>query len=124
MGAECEIDEEGTIKSVRCNSVLERLAGDNAKRLGLNWKNDAPLSPFSTDFGNLSQEIPSLYLKVPLGLGRFHNAEAIVSSKSEGAHEAMINAVKLLSLTAIDVLVTPDLLLTARNELNYGRVTE
>jgi amidohydrolase len=124
MGAECEIDDEGTIKSVRCNSVLERLAGDNAKRLGLKWKNDAPLSPFSTDFGNLSQEIPSLYLKVPLGPGRFHNAEAIVSSKSEGAHESMINAVKLLSLTAIDVLVTPDLLLTARNELNYGRATD
>lgn len=124
MGAECEIEEEGTIKSVRCNSVLERLAGKNAERLGLKWKDDAPLSPFSTDFGNLSEEVPSLYLKVPLGLGRFHNAEAIVISKSEEAHEAMINAVKLLSLTSIDLLTTPNLLRTAKEKLNYGKTTD
>jgi len=121
IGAESEIEEEGTIKSVLCNPVLETLVGKNAERLRLNWQSDAPLSPFSTDFGNVSQIVPSLYLKVPLGIGRFHNAEAIDSSKSERAQEAMINAVKLLSLTAIDLLATPSLLRNAKDELERYR---
>ena len=121
VGAESEIEEEGTINSVLCNPVLESLVGANANKLGLRWQDDAPLSPFSTDFGNVSQIVPSLYLKAPLGVGRFHNAEAIDSSKSEQAHESMINAVKLLSLTAIDLLTTPSLLRNAKDELQRYR---
>lgn len=116
VGAQAEIEEEGRVKSVVCSPTLERLAGRNAARLGLAWKDDAPLTSFSTDFGNVSQIVPSLYLKVPIGVGRFHTSESMEKSKSDQAHAAMINAVKLLSLTAIDLFAAPQFLNEARRE--------
>lgn len=124
LGAEVEVEEEGRVKSVVCNPTLEKLVGLNAVKLGLKWKDDAPLSPFSTDFGNVTAVVPSLYLKVPLGVGRFHTSEAITSSKSEQAHEGMINATKLLSIAAIDLFASPALLSEAKNELRRYQKTK
>ena len=123
LGAEFEVEEEGRVKSVVCNPTLEKLIGLNAAKLGLNWKDDASLSPFSTDFGNVSALVPSIYLKVPLGVGRFHTSAAITSSKSEQAHKGMINATKLLSITAIDLFASPALLSQAKSELRRYRKT-
>jgi amidohydrolase len=116
IGAQAEIEEEGRVKSVVCNPILERIAGKNASRLRLKWKDDAPLSPFSTDFGNVSHLVPGFYLKVPIGTGRFHTIESMPASKSDRAHAAMIDAVKLLSLTAIDLFAAPPLLNKSKRE--------
>jgi metal-dependent amidase/aminoacylase/carboxypeptidase family protein len=123
LGAECEVEPEGTVRSVVCNPTLEELAEKNAASLGLHWTSPAPLSAFSTDFGNVSAILPSFYLKAPLGVGRFHTCEAMTNTRSRRALKAMIDAIKLLSLIAIDLLASPQLMRKANKQLESYRKT-
>ncbi len=63
----------------------------------------------SSDMGNVSQVVPSIHPYVAIGpedLGG-HTAEFCAAAGSPAGHEGMINAAKLLAMTAVDLLAEP-----------------
>jgi aminobenzoyl-glutamate utilization protein B len=46
-----------------------------------------------------------------------HSWQVVAQGKSKGAHTAMIHAAKALTATALDAIISPDLLERARAEL-------
>jgi metal-dependent amidase/aminoacylase/carboxypeptidase family protein len=91
------------------NSVLADLVDANMAALGIEVSlPEAKERMGSTDMGNVSQIVPALhpYIDISPG-GPGHTAEFAVASCSPAAHEAMIKAAKVLSMTAVDLMATP-----------------
>jgi amidohydrolase len=64
----------------------------------------------SSDMGNVSQVVPSLHPYLAIGpeeLGG-HTAEFREASASPVGHQGMINAAKVLAMTAVDLLAAPE----------------
>lgn len=72
----------------------------------------------STDFGNVSQVIPSYYSKFAVGTDPVpaHSLAMADAAKTDFAQDVAISVAKLLALTACDVLSDPELLASARQE--------
>jgi metal-dependent amidase/aminoacylase/carboxypeptidase family protein len=70
----------------------------------------------STDFGNVSQEMPALSGYINIGDVTLHNPSGTKMTATDQAHEAMIIGAKALAYTAIDLITYPDKLESAREE--------
>ena len=100
-------------------SALEQAVEMNMRTLGLNPEKAVPPLGFgSSDFGNVSQEVPAVlsYLKIaPKGVAT-HSRAFAEASASRKAYDAMLAAVKLMALTAYDLMTQPALLRTINEE--------
>jgi metal-dependent amidase/aminoacylase/carboxypeptidase family protein len=72
----------------------------------------------STDFGNVSQVVPTAY---PIfGICdkdvAWHSKEVAAATKSERGHHALIAAAKTLAMSTLDLLGNPDLIARAKRE--------
>lgn len=92
---------------------------NNLMTLGLNVeKVQAPFHLGSSDFGNVSQEVPSLmgFIEIAPQGTPTHSAKFAEAAESSKGHEALINAVKGLAMTAVDILTIPGLIEKMKEE--------
>jgi amidohydrolase len=108
-------------ENVRPNAVIAGLLLNNAGVSGLPL--DEPLpgrqgSAASTDFGNVSQALPSYELRYAVSETPVasHSREMTETATSEYALNAAINVAKAMTLTACDLLLDPKLLSAAHAE--------
>lgn len=87
-----------------CSSVQRYTSGESAS---------------STDYGNVSREVPSGTINISLGLATtsLHTKPATAATKSPEADKALLTGVKALAMTGIDFLLNPRLVHEAQNEL-------
>ena len=107
-----------TYQNTKQNKVLSKIFRENLANLGVDFREDSPpLRGGSTDFGNVSQAIPSVSAMVSIGEEVvLHSHEATRATASERAHTALLIASKAIAHTAIDLLTNPVLLKEAKRE--------
>lgn len=104
-GTELTIRDGVVLDPVRYNPPLGDAIASNLRALGesvMTWRSMA-----STDFGNVSQAVPSLLFSVatwPEGVS-FHTRAATVCSAQEPALKAMMTAAQAMAMTAVDLLL-------------------
>ena len=122
-GARLEIEPFYPLyENVRPNASLARAARANAETVGVRIDGPAPGrrgSGASTDFGNVSQVVPSFAMSFAISQEPVpgHSKEMCVAAAcTEMAHASAIDVAKTLALTACELLAAPDLLESARAE--------
>ena len=108
-------------ENVRPNAAMAKATRANAEAVGLRLDPPpagAPSSGGSTDFGNVSQVLPSFALRFavseePVAGHSLAMAEVAIT---ELAHDNALAAAKVLALTACELLADPELLAAARQE--------
>lgn len=100
-----EVQDIVRLEPVRYNPPLGELMKANLSEMGQpgvgTWRSMA-----STDFGNVSQAVPSLLFSVatwPEGIG-FHTREAAMCAAQDQALQAMLTAADAMARTAVDLL--------------------
>lgn len=107
-GADLNVRDMATMDPVRFNPPLGQLHTSNLEALGESvgeWKASA-----STDFGNVSQQMPSLLFSVAAWPAStpFHTHEAAAAAGQSQAYEAMIKGATSMAMSAVDLLTQPD----------------
>ena len=72
----------------------------------------------STDFGNVSQVVPTAYASFGLcepDVG-WHSKEVAAATKTEHGHEVLVSAAKTLAMSALDILFDSELVTQAKRE--------
>ena len=107
-------------QNVRPSAALARSIKSNAQIIGM--KLDEPVagggSGASTDFGNVSQVVPSFALRFAVSETPVpgHSLAMTEAAKTDLAQDSAIATAKALALTACDLLADPTLLTEARKE--------
>jgi len=115
-GTALEVVDGITLDPVRYNAALGELAAPHLEALGesvIRWR-----SPASTDFGNVSQAVPSLLFSVatwPEGV-EFHTREAAAHAARPQAMRAMLTAAQAMALVAAELITDPDALRRVRDD--------
>lgn len=75
----------------------------------------------SSDIGNVSQEIPVIHPYVPIRAGiNIHTREFASATVTPDGHRALMEGVKCLGLTALELLFNPQALEEIKKEFNKG----
>ncbi len=100
------------------NKVLSDLFRENIALEGIEYPEELEVrrSGASTDFGNVSQEIPSLSAYINIGEVVLHSPDGAKMTGTKEAYNAMIKGAKALAYTAIDLLTKKELLEEAKSE--------
>jgi amidohydrolase len=96
-----------SLEPMKRNPPMERVWHANMERLGLEaFMGDGPTG--STDLGNISQIMPVIqpYLKLCDEQVAAHTVEFAEATQSETGRTVLLNAAKLLAMTACDYLVS------------------
>ncbi len=120
-GATLEVDDAHPMyENVRPNEPLAQAARRHAEAVGMTVHDPRPGSRggASTDFGNVSQRIPSFAVSFAVSETQIpgHSIEMTQAAISDLAHESAIGVAKSLALTAIDALTDEAFLQTARDD--------
>ena len=118
-GARSEVTQvANTYANKLPNKVLSDLFRLNVGLEGVDYPEEMTPhnSGASTDFGNVSQEMPALSGYINIGDVTLHNPSGTKMTATDQAHEAMIIGAKALAYTAIDLITDPDKLGRAREE--------
>jgi amidohydrolase len=110
---------------IRRNTPLEEAFRSNAEQLGRRF---FPLERLpsslagSTDMGNVSHRVPSIHPMLAAAPPHctIHNAEFAEHARAEVGDRAAIDGAKALAMTALDVLLDPDLRERARAIFEAG----
>ena len=72
----------------------------------------------STDFGNVSHEVPAVYAYIGIcgEEAGWHSREVAAATKTERGHDSLIAGAKTMAMTAIDLMTNADALATAKQE--------
>jgi amidohydrolase len=104
-------------EAMNSNSVLAEVLKKNVERVGLRIEG-IKKGKGSTDFGNVSGVVPACELAIRLGNGIVpHTKEFLNASNSEEGYNVMTLGAKVMAMSAIDLLQSPDLLERAKEEL-------
>jgi amidohydrolase len=115
-GTALTVHEGLVLDPVRYNASLGEALAANLRALGepaTTWRSMA-----STDFGNVSQAVPSVLFSVatwPAAVN-FHTREAAAHAAQPQAMRAMHTAAVAMAHTAVDLLTTPGLLARIRGD--------
>ena len=113
--------EQPMYENVIPNAVLSSSALANADVAGLalvESLSGESVGGGSTDFGNVSQVMPSYYTRFAVRTEPVpaHSPAKAEAAKTESAQNVVITVAKVLALTACDILSDPNLLAAAREE--------
>lgn len=115
-GATVEITEEPTFEPVKDNRTLDRVALEVLAELGLAGEDTGGrCQPASTDFGNVSQAVPSVALSMkiaPAGTVCHHADFATAAASAEG-DACVLNAAKAMAMVGANLIRSPDTLKAA-----------
>lgn len=100
------------------NKVLSDLFRENVGLEGIEYPEEVTpkKSGASTDFGNVSQEMPALSAYINIGDVILHSPGGTEMACTPKAHESMIIGSKALAYTAIDLITDPETLENAKKE--------
>jgi amidohydrolase len=118
-GARLEIEEGLTYAERNNNLALAELFKHNLDILGV----DVVPPPRSggigsSDIGNVSQITAAIHPYLRIGDVMPHTPEFAAAAGSEAGLEAMINAAKALAMTALDLILSPEMLAEVRQEFS------
>jgi metal-dependent amidase/aminoacylase/carboxypeptidase family protein len=103
-------------EAMNSNSVLAEVLRENLERMGLKVEGEKR-GKGSTDFGNVSGVMPACELSIRLGNGITpHTKEFLHASNSEEGYNVMILGAKVIAMSALDLLKSPELLERAKKE--------
>lgn len=108
-------------ESMKSNAVLAGVLEKNLNALGLCVEGKKK-GKGSTDFGNVTRAVPGCELAIRLGDGIVpHTQEFLAAAGSEEGRAVMVAGAKVMALSVIDLLLTPQLLDEARREFEAAR---
>ena len=105
------------VEIMKRNDALEEAVGVNMEFLGATPEVASP-DVGSSDIGNLSHYLPSIqpFLAICDTDINIHSVEFAAATQSERGQTAMLNAAKMLAMTAYDFLNQPELRKSAAAE--------
>ncbi|CAN9507600.1 unnamed protein product [Ophioblennius macclurei] len=110
------------------NRTLEDLYAANGKALGMNFTTDEEVlnnASGSTDFGNVSFVVPGIHPYFYIGSKALnHTEEYTVVSGDDKAQFFTLRTAKALGMTALDVLLSPELLQRMKQEFSEAKLAE
>jgi amidohydrolase len=108
-----------SLDPMKRNQTLEQAWKENMKPLGLE-PDYSETGIGSTDLGNVSQLMPVVQPFLPICSEKtsFHTVEFAEATQSEKGKKAVLDAAKLLAMTALDYLASEDLREKAAREFN------
>ena len=117
-GTAVEIRKTTTVLNTRRNATLDRLILENFTELGEPIDNDPLYIGGSTDFGNVSQVIPSamFWINTHPQPKSWHSAEVAQASGEEMALRGMMLSAEAMAGAAVDLLDDPIQLEQARRD--------
>ena len=109
-----------SLEPTRRNSVLERIWEDNMKEQGLPLDQPEPGSDGSTDVGNISQIFPVIQTRMGICDDEtpIHSVAFAEATQSERGRKTVVDAGRLLALTAYDYLVSGELRKAVSEDFN------
>lgn len=90
---------------------LERICRQNMEALGLIVEEPEPGKLGSTDLGNLSQKLPAIHPNIAICGPEItsHSAEFADATLTPSGQNVLLQAAKVLAMTAVDYLLSPDI---------------
>ncbi len=112
IGCSVEVASQSkSFDSFVCNRPLADAFANNLTELGISSKPDLNRAFAATDFGNVSQSIPSIHPYLGMGEGLVcHTPEFAVASGDDRGMRIVRDGAKGLAMTALDVLCNASLL--------------
>ena len=124
-GARLEFEVSGLANfDMVTNHTLARQLKRNLDEVGLRLPEALPESPSgSTDWGNVSYEVPSVETGFPIldSVCTWHSPEVVAAANSKLGYQNTLLVAKAMALTGVDVLVDPALLARIRAEFAHVR---
>ncbi len=117
---EFQYDWDNRYRALHANRVMCELFNANMRSLRPDWN---PVTPsvaesLATDMGTVSQITPSIHVGIaiaPPDTG-WHSIESAATAASGEGHKAMLDGAKAMAMTAIDLIMRPDILKKAHDE--------
>uniref|UniRef100_A0A3P9LUA2 Peptidase M20 domain-containing protein 2 n=1 Tax=Oryzias latipes TaxID=8090 RepID=A0A3P9LUA2_ORYLA len=123
MATGCEVEIEFTrnhYDNILRNSALEELYERNGTALGMTFTTDEDVlknESGSTDFGNVTFAVPGIHPYFYIGSDALnHTAEYTAAAGDERAQFFALRVAKALAMTALDLLLEPELLQKVKQE--------
>ncbi|XP_070843426.1 peptidase M20 domain-containing protein 2-like [Chaetodon trifascialis] len=127
----CEVEVEyakNAFDNILRNTTLEDLYEINGKALGMEFTTDEEVlknASGSTDFGNVSFVVPGIHPYFYIGSKALnHTEEYTVASGDDRAQFFTLRTAKALAMTALDVLLRPELLQKVKLEFTEAKLKE
>lgn len=127
----CRVEVEyarNAFDNILRNTTLEDLYVKNGKALGMEFTTDEEVlnnASGSTDFGNVSFVVPGIHTYFYIGSKALsHTEEYTVASGDEKAQFFTLRTAKALVMTALDVLLQPELLQRVKQEFTEAKQKE
>jgi len=120
IGCQLKFEVTPGYKEIIPNKILAGLFKSNLESLGRVVVDPDPNERMgSTDMGDISHMVPSIhpYLAIAPETVAGHTLEFREYCISESGKSAMMDAAKALAMTAVDLLIDPDILFKAKEEL-------
>ncbi|KAG9336273.1 hypothetical protein JZ751_002620 [Albula glossodonta] len=131
MATGCQVDimfAKHEYHNILRNTTLDQLYEENGRTLGMQFTTDQNVlnTPSgSTDFGNVSYVVPGIHPYFYIGSDALnHTEEYTAASGAEEAQFYTLRTAKALAMTAVDVLLRPDLLKEVKEEFAQGVLCE
>ena len=119
-GTTLEVSRGQFHDGIKFNRALAEAVKENARALG--FEMTARFVGASTDLGNLTQVVPTLSYGLPTcppGVG-MHTREALAAGAEEIGLAGMMNGARVMAMTAIDLLASPELVDRVRRDFEAG----
>ncbi|XP_023144523.2 peptidase M20 domain-containing protein 2-like [Amphiprion ocellaris] len=127
----CEVEVEygrNPYENMLRNRTLEDLYEINGKSLGMEFTTDEEAlnnTSVSTDFGNVSFVLPGIHPYFYIGSNALnHTEEYTVAAGDDRAQFFTLRTAKALAMTALDVLLRPELLQKVKQEFTEAKLKE
>ncbi|KAM6992686.1 peptidase M20 domain-containing protein 2-like [Tautogolabrus adspersus] len=127
----CRVEVEyskNAFDNILRNKALEDLYENNGKALGMEFTTDEEVlnnASGSTDFGNVTFVVPGIHPYFYIGSKALnHTEEYTVASGDDRAQFFTLRVAKALAMTALDVLLRPELLQRVKQEFTEAKVKE
>ncbi|XP_020487248.1 peptidase M20 domain-containing protein 2 [Labrus bergylta] len=127
----CRVEVEyskNAFDNILRNKTLEDLYENNGKALGMEFTTDEEVlnnASGSTDFGNVTFVVPGIHPYFYIGSKALnHTEEYTVASGDDRAQFFTLRTAKALAMTALDVLLRPELLQRVKQEFTEAKEKE
>ncbi|XP_053699573.1 peptidase M20 domain-containing protein 2-like [Synchiropus splendidus] len=131
MATGCEVEVQfakNTFDNILRNTTLETLYEMNGKSLGIDFTTDEEVlthASGSSDFGNVTFVVPGIHPYFSIGSDALvHTEEYTPAAGDVKAQFYTLRAAKALAMTALDVLMCPELLQKVKQEFTEAKMNE
>ncbi|MFQ5585970.1 MAG: M20 family metallopeptidase [Thermodesulfobacteriota bacterium] len=119
-GCQVAIEEEDDVNApMKINRSLARMYREKLTDLGLEEEQNTPddRNLGSSDIGNVSQVVPTIHPLVPVRRGiNIHTSEFAEATISDDGHRALLEGVKSMALTTLELMTNPAALDAVKGE--------